>query len=116
MVEISSLAWIVNFESPVGDGMPTLEASSKNRERNPTVYPAYNPDSGEFDLSLVAYDDKVPNYQKKLSRHLKSVSRETLKKFILNLFEDSIDRKIKNIIGRLNYCFENNVIFCNRET
>jgi len=57
--EISSLAWIVNYESPVGDGMPTAEAGSRGSSCNPSVNPAYDPDTGEFDLSLLAYDDTV---------------------------------------------------------
>jgi len=57
--EISTLAWIVNWESPVGDGMPTAEAGAIHSTTNPINNPAYNPDTGEFDLSLLAYDDTV---------------------------------------------------------
>jgi len=47
---LTGLAWIVNWESPVGDGMPNVDAGGKNR-----LNPAYNPDTGEFDMSLLAY-------------------------------------------------------------
>lgn len=57
--EINSLAWIVNYESPVGDGMPDTEAGSNGSRWNPEVNPAYDPDTGEFDLSVLAYDDTV---------------------------------------------------------
>ena len=57
--EISSLAWIVNWESPVGDGMPTVEAGAIRSAINPIINPAYNPDTGEFDLSLLAYSDTL---------------------------------------------------------
>ncbi len=52
--ELQGLAWIVNWESPVGDGMPNVECGSKN-ETNP----AYNPNTGEFDLTMLAYSDTV---------------------------------------------------------
>ncbi|MDZ7307722.1 MAG: T9SS type A sorting domain-containing protein [candidate division KSB1 bacterium] len=61
--EIAGLAWIVNWESPVGDGMANLECGALPRPgvsgQNPAVNPAYNPDTGEFDLSLLAYSDTV---------------------------------------------------------
>jgi len=57
--EINSLAWIVNYESPVGDGMPDTEAGSKSSRWNPEVNPAYDPNTGDFDLSVLAYDDTV---------------------------------------------------------
>ena len=68
--EISSLAWIVNYESPVGDGMPTLEAGSNGSSLNPVVNPAYDPDSDEFDLSLLAYDDTASINQNHAFRYL----------------------------------------------
>ncbi len=60
--EIPNLAWIVNWESPVGDGMPQAEAGDKAdnlRPWNPHVNPAYNPDTGEWDLTHLAYSDTI---------------------------------------------------------
>jgi hypothetical protein len=60
--EIPNLAWIVNWESPVGDGMPQAEAGDKAdnlRPWNPSVNPAYNPDTGEWDLTHLAYSDTI---------------------------------------------------------
>jgi len=57
--QLSSLSWIVNYESPVGDGMPTCDAGSNGSSTNPSVNPAYNTETGEFDLSLIAWDDTV---------------------------------------------------------
>lgn len=61
--EIAGLAWIVNWESPVGDGMANAECGAHPRQgagvQNPEVNPAYNPDTGEFDLTLLAYSDTV---------------------------------------------------------
>jgi hypothetical protein len=50
--QISSLAWIVNWESPVGDGMVTADAGGWRAKLNP----AYDTGSGEFDLALLAFD------------------------------------------------------------
>ena len=60
--EIDYLAWIVNWESPVGDGMPQAEAGSKDcalRPRNPEVNPAYNPATGEWLLDSLRYDASI---------------------------------------------------------
>ena len=57
--QLSFLSWIVNYESPVGDGMPTCDAGSNGSSANPSVNPAYNTETGEFDLSLIAWDDTV---------------------------------------------------------
>ena len=60
--EIPGLAWIVNWESPVGDGMPQAEAGSKEtslRPFNPSVNQAYDPDDGEWDLSSLRYDPGI---------------------------------------------------------
>ncbi len=59
--ELSNLAWIVNWESPVGDGMPTAEAGDKGylSSGNPAVNPAYDPDSGEWDLNVLQYDASI---------------------------------------------------------
>ncbi|MDZ7725608.1 MAG: T9SS type A sorting domain-containing protein [candidate division KSB1 bacterium] len=51
---LPGLAWIVNWESPVGDGMPTVDAGRKN-----CLNPAYNPDTGGFDWSQLAYCDTL---------------------------------------------------------
>ena len=50
------LAWIVNWESPVGDGMPTVEAGCIVPGTNPLVNPAYNESTGVFDYTTVSYD------------------------------------------------------------
>ncbi|HPN33376.1 MAG TPA: T9SS type A sorting domain-containing protein [bacterium] len=61
---ISGLAWIVNWESPVGDGMANAECgadegSGHGLQTNPEVNPAYHPDTGEFDLTTLAYCDTL---------------------------------------------------------
>ncbi|MDZ7725622.1 MAG: hypothetical protein U5R06_23060 [candidate division KSB1 bacterium] len=58
---LSDLAWIVNWESPVGDGMPTAEAGAKGGESNgnPETNPAYDPDIGTWDMSTLKYDATV---------------------------------------------------------
>ncbi|NOY06134.1 MAG: T9SS type A sorting domain-containing protein [Chlorobi bacterium] len=58
---LSKLAWIVNWESPVGDGMVGAEAGAKPRpgNPNPVTNPAYNPDDGTWDLTTVAYSDTL---------------------------------------------------------
>ena len=53
--DLQGLAWIVNWESPVGDGMPNVDAGVRTN-----LNPAYNPDTGEFDLSLLAYSEIIP--------------------------------------------------------
>jgi hypothetical protein len=60
--EINGLAWILNWEAPVGDGMPQAEAGSKEcdlRPLNPLTNPAYNPGTGEWDLSSLKYDPYI---------------------------------------------------------
>ncbi len=60
--DIPNLAWILNWESPVGDGMAQAECGSKPtslRPFNAEVNPAYNPDDGSWDLSSLAYDKKI---------------------------------------------------------
>jgi hypothetical protein len=59
--ELSDLAWIVNWESPVGDGMPTAEAGDKGHERkgNPYTNPAYDSDRGEWDMDCLQYDAAI---------------------------------------------------------
>ena len=52
---LDGLAWIVNWESPVGDGMPNVDAGVRTN-----LNPAYNPDTGEFDTSLLAYSEMLP--------------------------------------------------------
>ncbi len=56
--QLKDLAWLVNWESPVGNGMPGGEAGTKNS--NPPINPAYNPDTGEWDLSTLSYDSTLP--------------------------------------------------------
>jgi hypothetical protein len=61
--EIDNLAWIINWESPVGDGMPQAEAGAKSegklRPLNAEVNPAYDPATGDWDLSRLSYDDAI---------------------------------------------------------
>ena len=60
--DIAEMAWILNWESPVGDGMPQAEAGSKEcdlRPLNPLTNPAYDPDTGDWDLSALAYDPQI---------------------------------------------------------
>lgn len=60
--DFPSLAWILNWESPVGDGMPNAEAGawpSALRPFNPLLNFAYNPDNGEWDLSSLNYDENI---------------------------------------------------------
>lgn len=49
--DVEGLAWIVNWESPVGDGMPNVDAGVREN-----LNPAYDPDTGQFDESTVAFD------------------------------------------------------------
>ena len=57
---LSGMAWIVNWESPVGDGMPNVECGAgKENDLNPVVNPAYDPDTGEWNLSTLRYDDTI---------------------------------------------------------
>lgn len=58
---LSNLAWIVNYESPVGDGMAGAECGAHNTTstNNPIVNPAYDPDTGAWDLTTLAWDDTV---------------------------------------------------------
>lgn len=55
---IPTLAWLVNYESPVGDGMPGTEAGTWN-SRNPLVNAAYDTLTGDWDLSTLAYSDTL---------------------------------------------------------
>ncbi len=59
--ELTNLAWIVNWESPVGDGMPTAEAGDKGYESkgNPYTNPAYDSDRGEWDMDCLQYDAAI---------------------------------------------------------
>lgn len=59
--DIQGLAWISNWESPVGDGMPTAEAGAKQAlgNTNPSPNPAYNSITGEFDMALLRYSSSV---------------------------------------------------------
>ncbi|MCR4437743.1 MAG: hypothetical protein QHJ34_01700 [bacterium] len=59
--ELAGLAWIVNWESPVGDGMANAECGGRlaSPYLNPRVNPAYDPDSGTWDMSSLAYCDTL---------------------------------------------------------
>jgi hypothetical protein len=54
--ELPGLAWIVNWESPVGDGMPNVDPGGPEKEN-----PAYNPDTGVYDLTTLAYSTDQVN-------------------------------------------------------
>jgi len=58
---LSDLTWIVNWESPVGDGMPTCEAGAKGgvSRGNPETNPAYDPDTGVWNMTVLKYDPAV---------------------------------------------------------
>ncbi len=51
---LAGLAWIVNWESPVGDGMPTVDTGTSG---NPN--PAYNDTTGNFDWSCLDYSSTI---------------------------------------------------------
>lgn len=59
--DLKGLAWLVNWESPVGDGMPTGEAGAQKGVdgQNPAFNPAYDPDTGVWDLGLLEYDSQM---------------------------------------------------------
>lgn len=52
--ELPGLAWIVNWESPVGDGMPNVDAGGNARTN-----PAYNPETGEFSAGYLRYSQTL---------------------------------------------------------
>jgi len=52
--DLVGLAWIANWESPVGDGMPNVEAGEKGQ-----VNPAYDPNTGTWDYSRLAFSDTL---------------------------------------------------------
>ncbi|MBN2103396.1 T9SS type A sorting domain-containing protein [bacterium] len=60
---VFQLAWIVNWESPVGDGMPQAECGAKLegilRPNTMELNPAYDPANGSWDLSTLAYDPQI---------------------------------------------------------
>jgi hypothetical protein len=49
--QLPELGWIVNWESPVGDGMPNVDAGVNSKPN-----PAYDPTTGKFDVSLLRFD------------------------------------------------------------
>ncbi|MFW5805439.1 MAG: T9SS type A sorting domain-containing protein [Bacteroidales bacterium] len=60
--DFPELAWILNWESPVGDGMPTAEAGARPsplRPFNPLINPAYNPDNGNWNMETLNWDDSI---------------------------------------------------------
>jgi len=59
--EIDPVGWIVNYESPVGDGMPTTEAGSQGHEQNPNpeTNSAYHPDTGEWDMTKLKIANRI---------------------------------------------------------
>ena len=57
---LTGLSWIVNWESPVGDAMPNVEAGGKEGGVNP----AYSEATGLFDYTLLAYSSTLPLLKK----------------------------------------------------
>ncbi len=61
--DLPGLAWIINWESPVGDGMPQAEAGAKSegklRPYNKETNDAYNTQTGEWDLTSLSYDPQI---------------------------------------------------------
>ena len=57
--QLSGVAWLINWESPVGDGMPDVEAGGWHSTINPLVNPAYDPDEGSWNLSTLRYNPSV---------------------------------------------------------
>ncbi|MDZ7721889.1 MAG: T9SS type A sorting domain-containing protein [candidate division KSB1 bacterium] len=57
------LSWILNWESPVGDGLPQAEAGAKSentlRPFNSGVNPAYDPQTGDWDFSNLKWDPSI---------------------------------------------------------
>lgn len=51
---LPGLAWIVNWESPVGDGMPTVDAGTAGN-----LNPAYNDSTGTFDWTYLSYSGTI---------------------------------------------------------
>ena len=64
--QLSNLAWIVNWESPVGDGMPNVEAGGSHGNAGPNVNPAYDPNTGNWSMNLLAYDPAMAITDKNL--------------------------------------------------
>ncbi len=58
---LDGLAWMVHYESPVGDGMPGAEYGSNNMTsgENPLVNSAYDTLTSEWDLSALSYCDTL---------------------------------------------------------
>ncbi len=57
--QLSGLAWIVNWESPVGDGMPNVEAGGSHGGINQSVNPAYDANTGNWSMNLLAYNPSL---------------------------------------------------------
>jgi len=61
--KLPHLAWIVNWESPVGDGMPQAETGAKSENQlrpfNPVQNDAYNALTGLWDLSSLAFNSEI---------------------------------------------------------
>ncbi len=59
--QLSSTAWFVNWESPVGDGMPDAEAGSFRGRvvGNPPVNRAYDASTGTWSMELLKYDGSI---------------------------------------------------------
>ncbi len=55
--ELKPLAFLLHWESPVGDAMPTLEAGShaQGPNTNPLRNPAYSSTTGKFDYTVLRY-------------------------------------------------------------
>lgn len=65
-----NLAWIVNWESPVGEEMPGTELGRRGYSNgNPFTNPAYNDITGEIDYSKLKFSDTVTVYNQTTPYH-----------------------------------------------
>lgn len=65
-----NLAWISNWESPVGEEMPGAELGRRgNTNGNPTFNRAYNDTTGAIDYSKLRYSDTVSLYNESTVYH-----------------------------------------------
>lgn len=55
-LQLPGVNWILNFESPVGNGMPNVDAGSWS---NPIINTAYNPTTGTYDYTKLKYSSSL---------------------------------------------------------
>lgn len=54
--QLPGVKWILNFESPVGNGMPNVDAGSWS---NPIINTAYNPTTGTYNYTKLKYSSSL---------------------------------------------------------